>query len=316
MDEPGSLVAGRYELVEIAGSGGMATVWRAIQRGAAGFERPVGLKRVKAQFAHDRSFREMFVEEARVAAQLVHPNIVQIYDFGVEEGRYFLVMEWVEGINLARFCSSMVELGSLPPWTFVAAVGIEALRGLGAAHERIDGQGQMAPIFHRDVTPQNILIGTNGVVKLTDFGLARATDRARMTEPDVIKGKVGYLAPELPHTKTPNARTDIYALGVSLWQSLSGRRLFEGRDQLEIFLAAKQGEVPPVAEFRPDVPQAFASIVERALARDPEDRFESAAQMARVIARLLRTVDDNPDASMIGQSVGEVLTFLRTGQTR
>jgi len=317
VDEPGTVIAERYELVRVAGSGGMATVWQAIQRGAAGFERPVGVKRVKPQFAFDKSFREMFVEEARVASQLVHPNVVQVIDFGVQrEGEYYLVMEWVEGLSLARFCSGLVELGTLPPWALVAAIGIEALRGLSAAHERVDGEGRASPIFHRDVTPQNILLGVNGVVKLTDFGLARAMDRARMTAPDVIKGKVGYLAPEIAKTKEPTFKTDIYALGVSLWQSLAGRRLFQGKDNMEVFLSAKRGDVPPLVEVRPDVPQPFASIVERALARDPADRFESAAQMQRVIARLLRTVDDAPDAQTLGASVREVRAFLDTGVTR
>lgn len=311
MDEPGTIIADRYELVQVAGSGGMATVWQGIQRGAAGFERPVGIKRVKPQFAYDQSFREMFVEEARVASQLVHPNVVQVVDFGVEaEGRYYLVMEWVDGLSLARYVSGLVEQDLLPDWTFVAVVAIEALRGLSAAHERVDAEGQSTPIYHRDVTPQNILIGTNGVIKLTDFGLARAMDRARMTAPDVVKGKVGYLAPELARTKSPTAKTDLYALGVSLWQCLVGRRLFTGKDNMEIFLSAKKGDVPPLAEVRPDVPQPFASIVERALARDPDDRFESAAQMSRVIARLLRSVEGVPDAPRLGQNVRQVRDFL------
>jgi eukaryotic-like serine/threonine-protein kinase len=315
LDAPGTIIAERYELVEVAGSGGMATVWKAMQRGAAGFERPVGIKRVKPQFAFDRGFRQMFVEEARVASQLVHPNIVQVYDFGSEEGHYFLVMEWVEGLSLARYTKGMVELGTLPPWPLVAAVAIEALRGLSAAHERVDAEGVPAAVLHRDVTPQNILIGLNGVVKLTDFGLARAADRARMTAPDVIKGKVGYLAPEIAQSKKPTAKTDIYAMGVTLWQSLVGRRLFEGRDNMEIFLAAKKGEVPPISEVRPDVPQPFASVVERALAHDPSDRFDTASQMQRVIARLLRTVEQNPDANLIGTSAREVMHFLNTGET-
>lgn len=137
-----------------------------------------------------------------------------------------------------------------------------------------------------------------------------------MTAPDVIKGKVGYLAPEITKTKEPTAKTDIYALGVSLWQSLAGRRLFKGKDNMEIFLSAKKGDVPPLAEVRPDIPQRFASIVERALARDPSDRFESAAQMQRVIARLLHTVDDATDAQALGATVSEVSAFLYTGETR
>lgn len=314
MDAPGTLIAGKYELVEVAGSGGMAVVWRAIQRGVAGFERPVGLKRVKEEFAHDEQFSAMFVEEARVAAQLVHPNVVQIYDFGLDSHRYYLVMEWVDGLSLAQYIGAMNELGVLPPWHLLAAVAIEALRGLGAAHERVDAEDSPAPIYHRDVTPQNLLLDKNGHVKLTDFGLARATDRARMTAPDIIKGKVGYLAPEMTEHPQPTPQTDQYALGVVLWQALGGRKLFKGKDDIEVFVAASRGEVPPLSEVRPDVPQRFAAIVERALARDPQDRFESAAQMRRVIANLLRTTPERLDARLIGQSVREARTYLTTGK--
>lgn len=315
MDEPGALIDGKYELVEVAGTGGMATVWRATQRGAAGFQRTVAIKRIREDVAMDPKFRSMFVEEARVSAELVHPNVVQIYDFGDEGGRYYLVMEWVEGLALSRYLNALVELGNLPPWHLVAGVGIEAAKGLSAAHERLDNFGNPSPIFHRDVTPQNILLGGNGTVKLTDFGLARATDRARMTAPDIIKGKVGYLAPEMTQAKQANARTDIYALGVVLWQALTGRRLFEGKDDIEIFIAASRGEIPPLSEMRPDVPQRFAAIVERALARDPEDRFRSALQLERVIGKLLRDTPEAPDAKLIARSVRGVRGFLDGGHT-
>jgi serine/threonine-protein kinase len=274
----------------------------------------VAIKRIKEDVAMDEKFRSMFVEEARVSAQLVHPNIVQIYDFGDDGGRYFLVMEWVDGLALSRFLSTLNELNNLPPWHIIAAVAIEAAKGLSAAHERLDEYGNPSPIFHRDVTPQNILLGLNGTVKLTDFGLARATDRARMTAPDIIKGKVGYLAPEMTQAKPASARTDIYALGVVLWQALAGRKLFEGKDDIEIFIAASRGDIPPIHEVRPDVPQRFAAIVERALARDPDDRFQSALQLQRVIAKLLRDIPDAPDAKLIARSVRGVRNFLEGGQ--
>ena len=313
MDEPGVFIDGKYELLEVAGTGGMATVWRATQRGAAGFKRTVAIKRIKEDVALEPKFRKMFIEEARVCAQLVHPNIVQIYDFGDDGGRYFIVMEWVEGMALSRYLATLVEVKSLPPWHVVAAIAIEAAKGLSAAHDRLDNYGDSAPIFHRDVTPQNILLGLNGTVKLTDFGLARATDRARMTAPDIIKGKVGYLAPEMTRAKQASARTDIYALGVVLWQALAGRRLFEGKDDLEVFISASRGEIPPISEVRSDVPQRFASIVERALARDPEDRFQNAVQMQRVIHRLLRDLPEPPDAKVISRSVRGVRAYLEGG---
>jgi len=306
MDQRGDIIAGKYELIRPAGEGGMATVWRAVQRGPAGFARPVAIKRVREDLAHDRAFVTMFVEEARVCSELVHPNIVQIYDFGKDERQYYLVMEWVEGLSLADYLDASREQGVLPPWHLIAAVGIESTKALGAAHGRVNAEGQPAPVFHRDVTPQNILIGINGIVKLTDFGLARAMDRARMTAPDIVKGKVGYLAPELTQARQPTRQSDIYALGVVLWQALAGRPLFPGDNDIDIFLAASKGEIPPLCELRPDIPPQFATIIERALARDPADRFEDADQMGRVVAKLLRRVPQRPDAKLLARSVQEV----------
>ena len=312
MDAPGSIIAGKYQLQEVAGSGGMATVWRAVHR-TVGFERPVAIKRIREDMMGQQKFVDMFLEEARVSAQLMHPNIVLTHDFGEDGGCYFLVMEWVEGLSLARYLSLMNELHTLPPWHFVAAVGIESLRGLGAAHARVDVHGQPAPVFHRDVTPQNILLGVNGVVKITDFGLARAMDRARMTAPDMIKGKVGYLAPELTQAKHPTIQSDLYAMGVVMWQALAGQKLFSGKDHVDIFVAASKGQIPPLADIRPDVPPQFTDLIERALARDPSDRFRTASQMGRLIANLLRNVPERPDATYIGEAVREVHNYIKRG---
>src|SRR5690606_17091790 len=165
----------------------------------------------------------------------------------------------------------------IAPWPIVSAIAIEALKGLSAAHERTDQHGEPAPVIHRDVTPPNILIGVNGIVKLSDFGLARAMDRARLTDPDVIKGKMAYLAPELTHGAEATVQSDLYALGVTLWQALTGRRLFTGRSNAEVFTAAREAVIPSLAELRPDLPEALTAAVSRALAREPGDRFATAA---------------------------------------
>ncbi|MSP24378.1 MAG: serine/threonine protein kinase [Myxococcales bacterium] len=307
MIRPGTLLGGKYELVSIAGTGGMATVWRALQRGPAGFERTVGLKLMREDTASSQEYLRMFVEEARVASQLSHPNIVQIYDFGSDDGRYFLVMEWVEGLTLADYLHTMHDRGVLPPWPLTAGIALEVLGALAAAHERVDEAGVAAPVFHRDVTPQNMLIGRGGKVKLADFGLARATDRARMTDPYTVKGKLAYLAPELTRGMPASARTDLFSLGIVLWQALAGRRLFHGKDDIETFVAVSRAEVPPLSETRPDVPAEFLSIVERALATDPSDRFESAQQMSRVLAKLIRTSEVSCDARVIAESLQAVV---------
>lgn len=306
MDGPGTILAGKYQLVDIAGTGGMATVWRAVQRGPGSFERFVALKVIREHLMHDETFVAMFVEEARVAAQLAHPNVVQVHDFLSDGERYLLVMEWVDGSSLSQHLKLLAENSIVAPWPFVAMVGLEALRGLAAAHEHRDAYGRPSPVFHRDVTPQNILVGANGQVKLSDFGLARASDRGRMTAPDIVKGKVGYLAPELTQTPDPSPQSDLYALGVVLWQALAGRKLFEGKDDVEVFLAARRGEIPPLAEVRHDLPDEIAKVVERALAFDPGDRYESAQQMARILARAMRAVDVEPDSRLVADPVIEL----------
>jgi serine/threonine-protein kinase len=299
------LFADRYELKELAGRGGMAEVWRAEQRGAAGFQRPVGLKRILPHFASKESFVKMFIEEARVCAQLMHPNIIQIYDFGFDRGSYFLVMEWVEGLNLQRLMQAYDELNIRAPWPIIVGIAIESLKALGAAHERLDHEGEPAPVIHRDVTPPNILIGVNGVVKLSDFGLARAMDRARVTDPDVVKGKMAYLAPELTHGVGANPRTDLYALAITMWQALAGRKLFTGDNNAAIFLAARKAEIPSLGEIRRDIPDDLVDTIHTALRRDPEERFENAHQMRSRLTRLLRKSDANPDARKIAHAVNE-----------
>jgi serine/threonine-protein kinase len=182
----------------------------------------------------------------------------------------------------------------------VVAIGIETLRGLAAAHERELDTGP-APVIHRDVSPSNILLGTNGTVKLTDFGLARAMDRASMTRPNVIKGKLAYCAPELITGAKPSPRTDVFSLGVVLWEALTQRRLFTGKSDLEVLVAVRKGDVPPVATHRDDLPSGLAEIVADSLVADPERRFQTAKQMARALAEVLRT--SHAEAEPLGASV-------------
>jgi eukaryotic-like serine/threonine-protein kinase len=304
MDERGKRIADKYELVEPAGAGGMATVWRAMQHGAAGFARPVGLKRIRPELAAEPEFVKMFIEEARISAELSHPNIVQIFDFGYDEGSYFLVMEWVDGLNLGRYLDAYASRHAYVPWHLLAAIAIESLHALGSAHGRLDRMGLPSPVFHRDVTPPNILIGVNGVVKLSDFGLARAMDRARITAPHIVKGKVGYLAPELTYQRAPpTAQSDIYSLGVVMWQALAARKLFTGEGDAQILLAARRREIPPLGQVRPDLPPELLATVDHALAREPADRFASAQDMRTDLANLLRKHPEPTDARQLAASV-------------
>src|SRR4051812_10116823 len=167
-DESGRLVQGRYELLELAGDGGMAQVYRAVTRGAAGFQRPVAIKRVHEHLAGSTEFVRMFIEEARVCSELDHPNIVQVHDFGVDKHGYYLVMEWVDGLHLGQYVHAFDKRGTKMPYRFAMLVASQVLAGLTEAHERIGPDGESAPVIHRDVTPHNILVSVTGVAKLTD----------------------------------------------------------------------------------------------------------------------------------------------------
>ncbi len=304
------LAGGKYELLEFVGQGGMAEVWRALMHGAAGFNRPVAIKRILPTLSAVPDFVAMFVEEARVGSQLLHPNIAQVYDFDQERGEYFLVLEWIEGLDLRRYLSTYSELGQRSPWPLVAAIAVETLRGLGAAHERIDLQGRRSPVIHRDVTPQNILISTNGIAKLTDFGLARAMDRARITSPGVVKGKLAYLAPELTRGEPPSVESDIFSLGVVLWEALAGRLLYEGPTDVDVFERARAADVPPLGEIRDDLPDPLVAAVVRALAPRAEERFSSAREFLRAITRVLREHHQSTDAYALSQSIFEARCIL------
>jgi serine/threonine-protein kinase len=304
LDAPGRVIVGKYELVSPAGEGGMAVVWKALVRGAGSFQKPVAIKRIQASKNSDPSFIKMFEEEARVGSQIQHPNVVQILDFGRdEEGGYYLVMEWVEGLDMFQWVRSYHRASKATPWPLVAAIGIEVLRGLGAAHDRRTDSGEPAPVIHRDVSPSNVLLGVNGTAKLTDFGLARAMDRASMTRPNVIKGKLAYCAPELISGAKANPRTDIFGLGVVLWEAIAQKRLFTGKNDLEVLLAVRKGAIPSLTTEREDVPAPLDTVIQQALAQSPEERFQTATEMARALASVLRTTTEQTDAEPLGASV-------------
>ena len=286
-ERAGRLIGGKYHLIEQVGQGGMAVVWRAEMKGAFGFTRPVAVKELKAELRAGQNYVAMFIEEARVGAELQHPNIVQVFDFcHDEEGHYCLVMEWIDGLDLRGLIAAAAKDSRPMPWPLVVAVGIGGLKGLMAAHERV-AKGVQAPIIHRDVSPSNILVGKDGLVKLADFGLARARDRMHsLTQPGIVKGTLGYLAPEISKGAPASASTDIFALGVCLWEALAGRPLFEG-DAVETFRQIQAGEIRPLTTWRPDLPPRLLEILNQALATEPGRRFPTAKAMAHALTGVL-----------------------------
>jgi serine/threonine-protein kinase len=305
----GLLLAGRYRLLELAGDGGMAEVFRAELIGASGFRKTYAIKCITPAFAGDEAFRGLFVEEARVGAALDHPNIVRITEFS-EDARVgpFLVMEWVEGITLRGLIDRYPQ--GLDPHV-VAGIGIEMLRALDAAHTRHvradDGTTKPAPVIHRDVSPSNVLLSTRGLVKLTDFGLARAGDRARWTPVDVVKGKIRYVAPEQLRGRPASVRTDVYSCGAVLWELLVGRRLFEGGSDAGIVRSKLGTASPPlVATLRPNVPPFIAAAVDRAVTPDPDKRFATAAEFALTLRAALRSARARPFTPRLVEYVASV----------
>ncbi len=309
------LLGGKYEVLELAGEGGMAKVYRGQTHGAAGFTRPVAIKRVLAPLSQNPEFLKMFVEEARVVSELDHPNIAQIHDFDRDRnGEYYLVLEWVEGLTLSEWRRGYRAHGRHTPWSLTAAIGIEVLEALHAAHARLDAEGRPAPVFHRDVTPQNVMLSNCGVVKLTDFGLARAMDRSSITKPGFVKGKISYLAPELTYEAEPSAQTDVFSAGVVLWEILAGEKLFKGDDPLKVLGTIRASDTPDLAEFRDDLPQRLVEIINKSLRRNPIERYTSSREMARDLAMLLRTTNEVTDSHVIAESVRWATARLERAQ--
>ena len=306
MDLSGHIIDGKYQLVAIAGEGGMATVYKAVVRGAAGFQRTVAVKHIKPEYRALKNYIDMFIEEARVGSELAHPNIVQVHDFCSEAGSYYLVMEWVEGIDLGALIKAHREASQPVPWQLAAAIGIGTLRGLGAAHDRIAADGTPAPVIHRDVSPHNVLLGVNGVVKLSDFGLARARDRAAsLTAPGTVKGKLSYLAPEVTFGKPNSVQSDLFGVGSVLWETLAGERLFDGKTDIEIFKKIRACQVPAIAERRSDVPAAMLAVLDTALSADPNNRYGTADEFAQALGQVMKQAVGVNAASALGAAVAE-----------
>jgi serine/threonine-protein kinase len=313
--EAGCTIGGRYRLIEVVGEGWMATVWRATALGAEAFARPVAVKVMKRVFATEQPHLGMFLEEARIGADLQHAHLVQVFDFlAAEDGSYCLVMEWIEGMDLRALMKVFAKLERPLPWSLVTHVGIGALRGLAAAHERRLADGTRAPVIHRDISPQNILLGLNGGIKLGDFGFARARDRsARLTAPGVVKGTVSYMSPEVLRGKQALPESDIYALACTLWEALAGERLFDAPSDADVVHMIRSGTVRQLDEKRPDLPPRLVAAIHRALALEPEKRFASARMMVQELLEILRASGPWIDSDVIvGTTVAQARESAKT----
>jgi serine/threonine protein kinase len=274
---------GRYALHGELASGGMATVHFGRLLGPAGFSRTVAVKRLHAHLAKDPEFVSMFLDEARLAARVRHPNVVPTLDVVAVEDELFLVMDYVPGESLARLIKAARVDDAIMPLPIVSAIVAGALHGLHAAHEATNERGEPLDLVHRDVSPQNVLVGVDGIARVLDFGIAKAAGRLHTTRDGRLKGKLAYMAPEQLRQGIVDRRTDIYAAGVILWELLTDQRLHEASTEAEMLTRVLEARIEPPSTRRADVPRALDEITMRALAKNPSERFGTARQMARAI---------------------------------
>jgi eukaryotic-like serine/threonine-protein kinase len=277
----------RYELVYPAARGGMARVWVAKLRGKHGFEKVVALKTILPTFAEDPRFRRMFLDEAKIASGIEHVNVAQILDLGEQAGQLYLVMEWVDGESLQELDRAAEKAGGSLPIPVLVRVMADACAGLHAAHELTDGQGNSLNVVHRDVSPQNVLISSKGVVKLIDFGVVKARRRAtEETSTGTIKGKLQYMAPEQALGQSVDRRADIFSIGATLYRLLARRPVYRGTSPLSTY--QRLTSAAPPEPLPPHVPGALSTIVLRALSFDPQRRYATAAELGAALEALLQ----------------------------
>lgn len=258
-------------------SGGMATVFVARQRGAAGFERVVVVKRVHRHLLRDRTFLDMFLDEARVASSIRHANVVSVIDVVEGDDELFLVMDYVESTALSTLWRAAMEMGERLPTPVAVRIVADMLAGLHAAHEVLDMRGQPLHVVHRDVSPQNVVVGVDGVSRLLDFGIAKAAHRIVETQSGSLKGKIAYMAPEAARGEDLDRRADIFAAGAVLYEAVTGQRLFEGENELDTLRRVSEAHFVAPSLVAPGLPPALDAVVARALAPLREQRFPTAA---------------------------------------
>jgi serine/threonine protein kinase len=282
-------IFGNYRLLDRIAVGGMAEVFRAKRVGAAGFEKTVALKRILPRYATQQEFVQMFTDEANIAAGLQHPNIAQVYDFGQVAGRYYIAMEFVEGWDLQKLLRALAEQDTCCAPDVAARIAVDILRGLGYAHAKCDARGRSLGIVHRDVTPGNMILSTAGVVKIVDFGIVKAKDKISRTRTGVLKGKSRYLAPEGVRGKSIDARSDLYQVGVILYELLTLHRVYDGGSDAEILQAIMKGQTVPVSSWV-QAPDALDRAVMKALDGEPRRRWRTAEEFERALDDYLSSV--------------------------
>src|SRR3954471_3779845 len=277
----------RYRVIERLAAGGMAEVFLAESAGIEGFKKQVAIKRVLPSLSEKKRFIAMFLDEARLSASLSHSNVAQVFDIGVGDNAYFIVMEYVDGADLKAVIEFMRKSGQTFPVEAACFIASKICEGLTYAHELTGTDGTALQIVHRDMSPPNVLITKHGEIKIVDFGLAKATSQLEKSEAGIIKGKFSYLSPEAAQGLDVDARTDIFAVGIILWEMLAGRRLFLGDTDFATVKLVREANIPSISRLNPDVSRDLEQIMGRALARDQGTRYHSARDFGRDLTRFL-----------------------------
>jgi serine/threonine protein kinase len=277
----------RYRVVERLASGGMAEVFLAESAGIEGFKKQVAIKRVLPALSEKKRFIAMFLDEARLSANLSHSNVAQVFDIGVGDNAYFIVMEYVDGGDLKQLMEYMKRSGQSFAVEAACFIAAKICEGLTYAHELRGTDGQPLEIIHRDMSPPNVLITKHGEVKIVDFGLAKAQSQLEKSEAGIIKGKFGYLSPEAARGLPIDQRTDIFAVGIILWEMLAGRRLFYGETDFATVKQVQEAKIPKLHDENPKIPAELDTILGRALTREPTARYGSARDFGKDLTGFL-----------------------------
>jgi eukaryotic-like serine/threonine-protein kinase len=276
----------RYRITERVAAGGMAEVFRGVAESMRGFKKNVAIKRILPALAQNKKFVAMFLDEARLSLGLQHANIVQVFEIGHSEDTYFIVMEFVDGVDLKAILDWRRRINKRVPVAHSLYVIMEICKGISYAHE-LTNQENDAPlgIVHRDISPPNVLMSKQGEVKVVDFGLAKATSQVEVTDPGVVKGKMSYLSPEAARGEEVDSRADIFAVGILLYEMLTGKRLFYGETDYQTVELVRNAKIPPLRPQNPQVEPELEDIVRKALAKRNEDRYQSATDMQDALAQ-------------------------------
>lgn len=277
---------GRFRLVRELGVGGMARVHLAVAENDCGFEKWVALKTCLPHLARDPFAQRLFLEEARIVGRMSHPNVAQVYEVGFHEGSYFIVMEYVAGRSLRQVWTRVTQQGGRMPTAIAARIIADAAAGLHAAHELTNAQGLAMGVVHRDVTPHNVIVTHDGITKVVDFGVAQSNDGPRMPEQERFSGKMAYMAPEQARGDALDRRVDVHSLGVILWELVTGRRLFRGRNDLETIINVLDGKIPLPSYLAPSCSESLDRIVMKALSKHRSERYATTHDLYRALMEL------------------------------